>query len=83
MPLATQRGASMPLRSYFSAMAKWVGLVMTTVAFGTSLIMRRRAASRCKRRMRPFTIGSPSDCLDSSLMSCLLMRKPFSCSQRW
>ena len=39
MPLATQIGAFMP-RSYCSATAKWVGLVMTTVAFGTAAIMR-------------------------------------------
>ena len=39
MPLATQIGAFMP-RSHFSATAKCVGLVMTTVALGTAAIMR-------------------------------------------
>ncbi len=41
--MATQIGAFMP-RSYFSATAKWVGLVMTTEAFGTAAIMRLRDA---------------------------------------
>src|ERR1043165_7484777 len=59
-------------RSYFSATATWVGLVITTSALGTSCIMRRWAIWRWIWRILPFTSGSPSLCLNSSFTSCLV-----------
>jgi hypothetical protein len=52
MPLATTTGAPIAPLSYFRATAKWVGLVTTTSALGTSDIIRLRAISRCWLRMR-------------------------------
>ena len=40
--MATTLGAAIASRVYSSATAKWVGLVMTTVALGTAASMRRR-----------------------------------------
>jgi len=44
-PFATIRGADIDLSSYRRATARWTGFVMTTVAFGTSFIIRLRAIS--------------------------------------
>ena len=52
---------------------------MISVARGTAVIIRLRARSRASERSRDLTIGSPSDCLSSSLTSCLVMRR--SCRQ--
>ena len=43
-PLATTTGALTPFSSYLIATEKWVGLVTTTSACGTSCIMRLVAA---------------------------------------
>ena len=61
-PFATQTGAAILPDSYLSATAKWVGLVITTVASGTAAIMRRRERSMRSLRMRALTAGSPSVC---------------------
>ena len=55
-PLATTTGAAISGR-YSRATAKWVGLVMTTVARSTSFNMRRRRICRCSRRRRAFDRG--------------------------
>ena len=65
-PLATQIGALMP-RSYCSATAKWVGLVITTVALGTAAIMRLRMRETRSWRILALIFGSPSCSLNSSL----------------
>jgi hypothetical protein len=71
-PLARQSGAPMP-GSYCSATAKWVGLVMITVALGTAAIMRLR--TRWARIWRSFalTSGLPSEFLYSSFSSCFVI----------
>ena len=55
--------------SYFSAMEKWVGLVMTTVADGTACIIRWRERLRPIWRIFPLILGSPSCSLCSSFIS--------------
>ncbi len=65
MPLATQTGACMPA-SYFSATAKCVGLVTTTVALGTFAIIRLRERSRRSCLILPLISGLPSDLLELS-----------------
>ena len=79
---ATQTGAAMSL-SYLSATAKWVGLVITTVAFFTSFSVQRRRISRRNRRIRPRISGFPSLFLFSSRTSCLVIRRECSRVIHW
>ena len=53
-PLATQTGAVPLARVHFSATAKWVGLTMTTSAFGTSRSMRLVAIASARLRRCAF-----------------------------
>src|SRR5579859_5237017 len=81
-PLATTTGAGMSFL-YLSATATWVGLVTTTSALGTASNILRRAISLCSWRIRALIIGSPSDCLYSSLTSCFVIFKLSSYSHFW
>ena len=73
-PLATMMGAPSPVGSYSSATAKCSGLVMTTSASLTRCIIRALAISRWRLRIWTFTSGLPSICLNSSLISCKVIR---------
>ena len=82
LALLQQIGAAMP-GSYFSATAKWVGLVTTTVAFLTALSIRRRTIWRWIIRMRALICGEPSDALCSSLISCFVIFSEEVVRHRW
>ena len=63
--MARTFGASDEPTSYFRAIAKWVGLVITAVAFGTSSTAADwrapfAAVSICIRLIFAFTSGEPS-----------------------
>ena len=81
-PLATQAGAEPLARLHFSATATWVGLTMTTSAFGTSSSIRLVAIASARLRRCAFMCGSPSDCLFSSRMSWKDMRSRRAWSKR-
>src|SRR6266702_3572128 len=74
MPFATTSGAGFSSRSYRSAIAKCVGFAITSVARDAEAIIRWRDRSRASERRRALISGSPSACLCSSLISCLVMR---------
>jgi hypothetical protein len=67
--LGSTSGAAVSPLTYRRATATWVGLVITTVARGTSAIIRRRARSSRSARNRCRMCGSPSLCFSSSRSS--------------
>ena len=81
--MASITGALPLAGSYFSATAKWVGLVITTSASGTCCIIRRSAICRCNWRIFDLTSGLPSLSLYSSLTSCLVIINFCLESQSW
>src|SRR6185312_9364516 len=76
-PIARTIGAGALDGSYLSAIARCVGLTITTSALGTSLSICLRAIARPIERMRCLSNGSPSEFLNSCLISALLMRISF------